>query len=137
VAAKNGTGALTIKAGAQTTRVPVTVKDFDKPKQVSFRHELVAVLNVGGCNQGACHGTPSGKNGFKLSLRGYDPDADYLQLTRDVFGRRTDREEPLSSLIMQKALGRIPHEGGQRFPASSVAAGVFKAWLSEGLRDDG
>jgi len=136
LAAKNGTGALTIKAGAQTTRVPVTVKDLDKPKQVSFRHELVAVLNVGGCNQGACHGTPSGKNGFKLSLRGYDPDADYLQLTRDVFGRRTDRLEPESSLIYLKALGRIPHEGGQRFQANSVPARFMKGWLSEGLKDD-
>src|SRR5438552_7681430 len=136
LAAKDGSGALTVKAGAQTARVPVTVKDFDKPKQVSFRHELVAVLNVGGCNQGACHGTPSGKNGFKLSLRGYDPEADYLQLTRDVFGRRTDRLEPESSLIYLKALGRIPHEGGQRFQAKSIPARFMKAWLSEGLKDD-
>ena len=57
---------------------------------------------MGGCNSGACHGTPTGKNGFKLSLRGYDPAADYLQLTRDVLGRRTDRLGPDSALILQK-----------------------------------
>ena len=67
---KNGTTTLVVKAGGQTAKVPVVVKDFDKPQPVSFRHEVIAALNVGGCNAGACHGTPSGKNGFKLSLRG-------------------------------------------------------------------
>jgi hypothetical protein len=133
---KTGRTALVVKAGAQTTRVPVTVADFDKPRPVSFRHEMIASLNVGGCNAGACHGTPSGKNGFRLSLRGYDPAADYLQLTRDVLGRRTDRLEPMASLIVQKALGRVPHEGGQRFQPASVPAQVFRAWLTEGLQDD-
>jgi hypothetical protein len=133
---KNGTTGLVVKAGGQKARVPVTVQDLDKPRPVSFRREFIAALNVGGCNQGACHGTPSGKNGFRLSLRGYDPAADYLQLTRDVLGRRTDRLEPEASLIWQKALARVPHEGGLRFQANSVPAQVFKSWLSEGLKDD-
>jgi hypothetical protein len=133
---QDGVTALVVKAGAQTLRVPVTVKDFTKPQPISFRHQMVASLNVGGCNMGACHGTPSGKNGFRLSLRGYDPAADYLQLTRDVLGRRTDRLDPEASLILQKALGRIPHEGGQRFPSSSLPAQVFRGWLTEGLQDD-
>jgi hypothetical protein len=133
---KNGTTALIVTAGPVTARVPLVVKDFDKPQPVSFRHDFIAAMNVGGCNAGACHGTPSGKNGFRLSLRGYDPPADYLQLTRDVLGRRTDKLDPEASLIYQKALGRVPHEGGQRFLSSSVPAQVFKAWLSEGLRDD-
>jgi hypothetical protein len=133
---KVGTGTLIVQAGGQTARVPLTVKDYDKPQPVGFRHEMIAVLNVGGCNQGACHGTPSGKNGFRLSLRGYDPAADYIQLTHDVLGRRSDRLDPTASLIFQKALGRVPHEGGQRFPASSVPAQLLKAWLAEGLRDD-
>src|SRR5437667_430373 len=80
-------------AAGQTVRVPVTVKDLTQTQPVSFRNDLIAALNVGGCNSGACHGTPSGKNGFKLSLSGYDPAADYLQLTRDVLGRRTDRQD--------------------------------------------
>jgi hypothetical protein len=133
---KTGTTALLVKAGNVAVRVPVTVADFDKPRPVSFRHDLVASLNVGGCNAGACHGTPSGKNGFRLSLRGYDPAADYLQLTRDVLGRRTDRLTPSASLILQKALARVPHEGGQRFQPSSVPAQMFRAWLAEGLQDD-
>src|SRR5206468_8149752 len=103
---------------------------------VSFRNELIASLNVGGCNSGACHGTPSGKNGFKLSLRGYDPPADHMQLTRDVLGRRTATLDPEAALIYQKALGRIPHEGGQRYQASSIPARVMKGWFAEGLKDD-
>src|SRR5262249_3050348 len=85
---------------------------------------------------GACHGTPSGKNGFKLSLRGFDPEADYLQLTRDVLGRRTDRHRPEASLMYQKALGRVPHEGGQRYTPRSLPAGAIRSWLAEGLPDD-
>jgi Protein of unknown function (DUF1553)/Protein of unknown function (DUF1549) len=133
---RNGSGALHAAVGGKTARIPLTVMHFDQPLPVSFRHELIAALNVGGCNQGSCHGTPSGKNGFKLSLRGFDPAADYLQLTRDVLGRRTDRLAPETSLILQKALGRVPHEGGLRFQPHSIAANVMRAWLVEGLRDD-
>jgi hypothetical protein len=133
---KNGQGALVAAAAGLSVRVPLVVKDFEKPEPVSFRHEMIAALNVGGCNQGACHGTPSGKNGFRLSLRGYDPAFDYVQLTHDVLGRRTDRLDPETSLIMLKPLGGVPHEGGQRFPPSSVAAQTIRNWLSEGLRDD-
>ena len=133
---KNGSTALIIKAGGHTVKVPVTVSDLDKKQPASFRNDLIAVLNVGGCNSGACHGTPSGKNGFKLSLRGYDPAADYIELTRDVFGRRTDNLGPDASMIYLKALGKIPHEGGQRFPPGSIPAQTMYRWLSEGLQDD-
>jgi hypothetical protein len=133
---KNGAGTLVVKAGAQTVRVPLTVKEIEKPQPVSFHNDLIAALNVGGCNAGACHGTPSGKNGFKLSLRGFDPAADYLQLTRDVLGRRTDRLAPESSLMLLKTLGRVPHEGGQRFSANSIPAMAIREWLAEGLQDD-
>src|SRR5439155_26072259 len=102
----------------------------------SFRHEFIAALNVGGCNAGACHGTPSGKGGFKLSLRGYDPPADYLTLTREAFNRRTDRSDPYASLILLKALGKVPHEGGIRYRPDAVPATVIRTWLAEGLQDD-
>jgi hypothetical protein len=132
----NGTTNLLVKAGAQAVRVPVTVKDCDKPQPVSFRRDVIAALNVGGCNAGACHGTPSGKNGFKLSLRGFDPAADFVQLTRDVLGRRTDRQHPEDSLILLKGMGRVPHEGGQRYVPNSVPARALRDWLAEGLQDD-
>src|SRR5687767_15790248 len=82
---------------------------------VSFRNEVMAVLSRGGCNQGVCHGNLHGKGGFKLSLRGQDPDLDLAALTRDALGRRTNAQTPDASLILLKATGRVPHEGGPRF----------------------
>src|SRR5262249_27970437 len=133
---QNGTARLGIAGGGDGGRVPVTVAGMDQPSPVSFRRDVISAMNVGGCNAGACHGTPSGKNGFKLSLRGFDPAADYLQLTRDQFGRRTDKHDPRSSLMLLKALGGVPHEGGQRFGYNSVPAEMISAWLAEGLQDD-
>lgn len=132
----NGKGTLVVNVGSVKCDVPVEVNSTEKPEPVSFRREVIAAFNVGGCNMGSCHGSPSGKNGFRLSLRGYDPTADYDQLTRDVLGRRTDRLLPEASLIWQKGLGRIPHEGGQRFPTSSIPAQILHAWLRDGLRND-
>jgi hypothetical protein len=133
---KNGTATIIIGANGKELRVPVTVTGMDRPAPVSFRRDVIAAMNVGGCNAGACHGTPSGKNGFKLSLRGFDPPADFLQLTRDQFGRRTDKHAPQESLLLLKAVGRVPHEGGQRFGATSVPGEMMSAWLTEGLKDD-
>ena len=133
---KNGTATLTVKAGGKESKVVVTVEKLDELKPVSFRHDVMAAFNVGGCNMGACHGTPSGKNGFKLSLRGFDPTADYLQLTREQFGRRSDKHNPDASLTLLKALGRVPHEGGTRFGASSYPAEMMRQWLVEGMQDD-
>src|SRR5262249_30902269 len=103
---------------------------------VSFRRDVMAALSISGCNTGSCHGLPSGRGGFRLSLWGQDPAADHVQLTRDVFGRRTSRLDPDASLILQKALGRLPHEGGKRFAVDSLAHRILRTWLAEGLRDD-
>jgi hypothetical protein len=103
---------------------------------VSFRNEVMAVLSRAGCNAGTCHGNLNGKGGFKLSLRGQDPAADFAALTRDVLGRRTDRHHPDSSLILQKATARVPHEGGQRFPAGSPEHRLLLRWIREGMRND-
>ena len=132
----SGATTLLINTGSKTIRVPVTVTNLDRAHPVSFRHEVIAALNVGGCNAGACHGTPSGKNGFRLSLRGYDPGEDFIQLTRDVLGRRTSAMNPSQSLIVQKALGQVPHEGGQRFPRNSLPHRVLLDWIGQGLHDD-
>ncbi len=131
----DGVGNIVVRAGDKSMAVAIKVVDFAKPTPISFRNDVVASLNVGGCNAGACHGTPSGKNGFKLSLRGYDPDSDFIQLTRDVLGRRTERQGEASLLIL-KALGRVAHEGGSRYPASSVPAQALVRWFAEGLQDD-
>ncbi|HEY1190702.1 MAG TPA: DUF1553 domain-containing protein [Gemmata sp.] len=133
---KNGTATVVVRANGKEVRVPVKVEGMEEPAPVSFRRDVIAAMNVGGCNMGACHGTPSGKNGFKLSLRGFDPAADYLQLTRDQFGRRTGKHSPEQSLLLLKGVGAVPHEGGQRFGLTSVPGEMVSAWLAEGLKDD-
>lgn len=103
---------------------------------VSFRNDVMAVLSRAGCNQGACHGNQNGKNGFKLSLRGQDPDFDFDALTRDMLGRRTDRLHPEDSLILAKATSRIPHEGGKRFDQTSLEYRLLYRWIADGMPPD-
>ncbi len=103
---------------------------------VSFRNEVMAVLTRGGCNQGACHGNQNGKNGFKLSLRGQDPQFDFESLTHDTLGRRTDRLSPSDSLMLMKATATVPHEGGKRFGVDSLEYGILQRWIAGGLRAD-
>ena len=103
---------------------------------VSFRREVVPVLTKLGCNAGACHGTLSGKNGFRLSLRGYDPVLDHQTLTREHEGRRVNKLDPTASLILAKPSGRAPHEGGKRFDPDDALYRLVQAWIAEGATDD-
>jgi hypothetical protein len=104
--------------------------------EVSFNREVMAVLSKAGCNQGVCHGNRYGKGGFKLSLRGQDPDLDFLALSRDVFARRANRLEPEKSLILLKPTGQVPHQGGVRFPVRSPEYEILRRWIGGGLRAD-
>lgn len=127
---------LTVRVAGLTARVPVTVRNATQHRPVSFRRELVPVLSAAGCADIRCHGAPSGKDGFRLSLWGHNPDLDHEQLTRNVSARRTNPLEPDRSLILNKALGTVPHVGGRRFAKDSSFASVFRDWQAEGARDD-
>jgi hypothetical protein len=104
---------------------------------VSFRNDVMAVLSRGGCNAGACHGNQNGKGGFKLSLRGQDPEADFAALTRDTLGRRTDPHRPADSLILLKATASVPHEGGKRFGPDAPEYDILRRWVAAGTPADG
>jgi Protein of unknown function (DUF1549)/Protein of unknown function (DUF1553) len=103
---------------------------------VSFRNEVMAVLGKAGCNAGTCHGNKNGKGGFKLSLRGQDPEADYLALTRDAFARRVNPVEPERSMILLKPTARIAHEGGLRFTRGAPEYEILRRWILAGLPND-
>jgi hypothetical protein len=107
-----------------------------RAEPVSFRHDVAPVLARAGCNQGACHGNLNGKGGFKLSLRGEDPAADLVTLTRDMLARRTDPIRPDQSLLLRKAAGLVPHEGGPRFAVGSTEYGLLRDWIAAGCPDD-
>jgi hypothetical protein len=106
------------------------------PVAVSFDREVMAVLSRAGCNSGACHGNLNGKGGFKLSLRGEDPAADLATLTRDMLARRTDSHRPDQSLVLLKASGGVPHEGGVRFSARAPEYSLLHAWIAAGCPKD-
>ena len=133
---RDGASHLEIRVAGLAAQVPVAVTDSNLPQPVSFRRELMPLLSVAGCSDIRCHGAPSGKNEFRLSLWGFDPDLDFRQLTHDGLGRRTNSLDPDSSLILSKALMRIPHAGGLRFTPDSPYAALMRSWQSEGLRDD-
>ncbi len=98
----------------------------------SFFHEVVPLLSKIGCSSGACHGSPNGKNGFRLSLRGYDPVADAQSLTRDELGRRVNKISPDLSLLIQKPMMRVPHGGGQQLKNGDYGLEILRRWLRHG-----
>ena len=78
------------------------MKNAQAPHIWSFRNDVIPVMSKVGCNSGACHGAAAGKNGFKLTLRGYDPEEDYNTLTRQSIARRVSLSEPAQSLMLLK-----------------------------------
>jgi len=103
---------------------------------VSFRLDVMPVFFRAGCNSGGCHGAAIGKDGFHLSLFGYDPAGDYFRLTQQIIGRRVDLAAPEQSLLLTKATGMVPHSGGRRFKADSELYQTLLRWIQQGAQDD-
>jgi hypothetical protein len=99
---------------------------------LNFVNDVVPLLTKYGCNSGGCHGRGSGQNGFKLSLFGFDPAADYAALVEEGLGRRISLTAPDESLMLMKATGKIPHGGGVRFDDTSAAYKLVRRWIAEG-----
>jgi len=121
--------------GARTARTTIIVQSNDPQPPVDFRIDANASLGRAGCSQGACHGSPQGKNGFRLSLRGFDSDLDLLTIVREAGGRRIDLINPADSLLLKKGSGRVPHQGGVRFKPDEAAYKTLERWIAEGARD--
>jgi hypothetical protein len=105
-------------------------------RPISFANDVMPIFAKAGCNSGACHGAASGKKGFKVSLRGYDPAADFVTLTRGSEGRRLNFHEPDASLLLLKPTARVSHEGGKRFDNKSDYAAALRRWIAEGAKSD-
>ncbi|HAA72147.1 MAG TPA: S-layer protein, partial [Planctomycetaceae bacterium] len=98
----------------------------------NFRNHVESVLSKTGCNSGACHGARAGQKGFRLTLFGFNLEADYAYLTRQARGRRIIPEDPGRSLILTKPTGLIPHKGGIRFEVDSAEYQVLAEWIAAG-----
>ncbi|MCA9247477.1 MAG: DUF1553 domain-containing protein, partial [Planctomycetales bacterium] len=103
---------------------------------VNFIRDVQPVLSKLGCNAGTCHGAKDGKNGFKLSLRGYDPLYDHRALTDDIGSRRFNRASPENSLMLLKATGQVPHVGGQLIDANHRYYEILRRWIAAGVELD-
>ena len=129
---RDGQAVVVVRAGSRQIRLPVEVKGAARPRTVSFRHEVVPLLTKLGCNQGACHGSQHGKGGFKLSLLGFEPEADYTAIVKSAEARRITPFAPEESLILLKPTLSVAHGGGKRMEVDSAACRLLTLWLEGG-----
>jgi hypothetical protein len=116
--------------------IPITVSQAAEQRPISFYLDVMPVLTRSGCNTGACHGAARGKDGFMLSLFGFDPKGDYHRITREIGIRRINLARPDHSLIYLKSIGAVPHSGGKRMESDSEYAHALLQWLEKGARLD-
>lgn len=129
----DGEGTVAVTAAGKTTTLKVSTKNVAKPFVWSYRNQVISVLSKAGCNMGACHGAAAGKNGFRLTLRGYDPELDYDRLLHESGGRRLSKSDPGNSLLLTKATLAVPHAGGMRFKPDSLEYKVIADWIASGM----
>ncbi|MGI6456438.1 MAG: DUF1549 and DUF1553 domain-containing protein [bacterium] len=128
----DGEAVVVAEYGRRRVEAHVTVSGCDSAYTYSFTNDIQPVLTKMGCNTGACHGAAAGKNGFRLSLRGYDHPTDYNVLTRQANGRRVLLAEPEQSLILLKPTMQVPHAGGLRFQQDSLEYEILRNWIRQG-----
>ena len=134
----DGQATLKISLGGQTLEIPVIVSGTEggRRPRVDFIHDVNPALSKLGCNSGTCHGAQAGKNGFKLSLRGYDPLYDVRALTDDHGSRRVNLASPDDSLMLLKPTGAVPHVGGQVMRPGEPYYAVLRRWIADGAKLD-
>ena len=131
-----GESTIIASLAGQTVSIPVKVSGQSHDYPVSFVRDVMPVMSKAGCNAGTCHGSANGKNGFKLSLRGYDPLFDHRALTDDMAGRRFNRTAPDQSLMLLKPSGGVPHVGGVVTQRGEPYYEILRAWIASGVKLD-
>ncbi|HEY3395615.1 MAG TPA: DUF1549 domain-containing protein [Lacipirellulaceae bacterium] len=132
----DGAAKLTLAFATQTVELPVTVAQAAVDPPVSFKLDVMPVFMKAGCNAGSCHGAARGKDGFRLSLFGFDPDGDYYRLTREQPERRLDLSIPTECLLIEKATGQVPHSGGSPTKKGDPYHATLLRWLETGAPPD-
>lgn len=127
---------LAFAVGRSRANAPVILKAIRLDEEISFKNDVMPTLTKAGCNTGGCHGAARGQDGFHLSLFGYDPDGDYDRITREMGARRVNLAVPEESLLLQKAIGAVPHTGGKRFDKNSDSYQAILKWIDAGAKKD-
>lgn len=132
----DGQTELKIKFQNKTLTVPVKVESATVEEPISFIKDVMPVFTKAGCNTGGCHGSSRGKDGFRLSLFGYDAEGDYHRLTREAITRRINLAVPAESLLLEKSTRKVPHTGGELFKEDSEFYRILLTWLKAGAPKD-
>ena len=132
----DGDTTIRVAHAGHVRELPLRVVSASSDPPLSFRVDVMPVFARGGCNMGSCHGAARGKDGFRLSLFGFDPAGDHQRITRELPGRRIDLAHPEESLLLLKATGAVPHTGGKRFAADDELADRLVRWIAAGAPDD-
>ncbi len=122
--------------GGSQIRIPVKVARSTEKLPISFEKDIVPIMTRSGCNTGSCHGAARGKDGFMISLFGYDPAGDYTRITREIGMRRINLAVPEESLFLTKSTGQVTHTGGKLFDQDSVYYQMMLEWLRDGAPAD-
>lgn len=130
----DGSGKIIAEHSAGRLEIPVTVTGMQEAYQPDFTRDVNPVLTKLGCNAGTCHGSQKGQNGFKLSLRGYDPVNDVRAFTDDLASRRTNFASPGDSLMLLKPIAAVPHEGGKLMSQDDPYYSIIRDWIAAGAR---
>ncbi len=130
--ARDGEGTISIAWSGLEAAIPITVRNAGVTPPPSFQNDVIPAMTGPGCNSGGCHGSARGKDGFHLSLFGFDPTGDLERVVRELPGRRIDLAAPHRSLLLEKATGAVPHTGGRRFDEGDEAYRAIHRWIAAG-----
>ena len=125
----DGTSRVMADFGGKSAAAPMVVSQAAEERQISFKLDVMPIFMRTGCNTGGCHGAARGKDGFRLSLFGFDPDGDHHRLTRELNGRRLNMAVPSASLLLEKGAGKVAHTGGQRFAENDEYWQTIVRWI--------
>jgi hypothetical protein len=133
VAVADGQTSVEIAAAGRNLTVRVEVTGCQQARRFNFENDIVPLLSKYGCNSSGCHGKAEGQNGFKLSVFGFDPAADYTALVKEARGRRVFPAAPDHSLMLAKMSGMVPHGGGRRIPRGTAEYELIRGWIAAGV----
>jgi WD40 repeat protein len=133
-AKSNGSTSVKASIAGKSVSIPVKVSGIGKDLDTDFIRDVNPVLTKAGCNQGTCHGSKDGKNGFKLSLRGYDAIFDVRAFTDDLASRRANVASPDDSLMLLKPTAAVPHQGAQVMLPGDLNYRVIREWIGAGAK---
>jgi hypothetical protein len=129
----DGSATIVVEAVGRTVEVPVTVAGSTRPRAYHFENDIMPLFSRFSCNSAGCHGKAEGQNGFKLSVFGFDPPADYAALVKEARGRRVFPAAPEHSLLLRKVSGAVPHGGGVRLARGTAGYETLRGWIAAGM----